>query len=260
MKRFKTFIKEDQYLNNQGDKFIWNPSDISTDSSSVTEAIFESDEEWMGTANASHGTFYGDSSQKREAMNQWVANAKKIHTPNKLDANEEHAMFSYTGSGYRSINKYHRTGEQYDEDHKHHQPLKNILDQTKDLDSAIDKHPTEHNAHVWRGIYKTRNQPSHFSKMKKGDTFHDKGYVSTSFNPQVAQTFNGEHGHIVHIKVPKGSKALHPLSHDGYPSKMENELILPRNSRFRYEGKTKHFDGTIIHHLSHIPGDDNEKI
>ena len=164
---------------------------------------------------------------------------------NKLTYPEMNTLNDYAGFEHTNLNRHHReNGEPFKEyPHK----IKYIENQTKHMDSAIGKHTTEDDAHVWRGVHKGVIDKL---KMKPGDTFHDKGYVSTSLNPLEAKSFSYDN-HVMHIYLPKGSKALHLPSH-GLGNQREDEVILPRNSKFKYNGSEMK-GNTTIHHLTHIP-------
>ena len=116
---------------------------------------------------------------------------------------------------------------------------------TPHLDSIIGKHKLDNDTHFWRGI-------DYNPRLKKGDILHDKGYVSTSLNPRISRVFGTDH--IMHIKAPKGSSAIQVNTVLGEHSRnYEHEVILPRNSKFRYEGSKEGKYGTTVHTLTHIP-------
>jgi hypothetical protein len=91
--------------------------------------------------------------------------------------------------------------------------------------------------------------------------------ISTSFNPHVASEFSRIYRHtpdntkaeyhLAHINVPKGSKVIY-LNPHGKGITHEHEVLLPRDSKFKYMGKDIHkipntVDEYHIHHLTHIP-------
>ena len=248
-------------MNNAGDKYIWNPGDVNISSGSTLGNVQESadDSEWLGTENPhSKIQLWGDDLDKN------IENTKKLYKPSKhgLLTRESEALHHYTGSGYMVMNSLNRHGElpkflsniPKEQKAKHIEDFNNRNDY---LDSAIKKHSTDHPIHLWRGIHKDV-----IDKFKEGSHFTDPGFTSTTTHPQVAAKFAQRHGnsnHLVHIKVPKGSSVIHPLSHQSSASRTENEVILPRNSKFRYDGVTEHkenpndFGVTFVHHLTHIP-------
>jgi hypothetical protein len=80
----------------------------------------------------------------------------------------------------------------------------------------------------------------------------------------------------MHIKVPKGSNALYLEHHGLSENSGEHEVLLGRKAKFKHNGTTEHeivhdhgrngdnkslLDYKIIvHHLTHIPGEQNEEI
>ncbi len=78
-------------------------------------------------------------------------------------------------------------------------------------------------------------------KDKTKNTFTDKAFVSTTRNEAVAKSFKGKDGYILKITLPTGTKRI---KSEDFHSKMESEeeITLPRNSRFRidlYNQKTR---------------------
>ena len=230
-----------------------------------------SEEHWLGTSNPER--LYKDHSDDQMhssgAYNKLREDKSKLHNRVELTKGETNSIDHYTGSLHKNLNRYHRGqplkeyGEGDSERDFWHIP-EYLNMKTERLDSAIGKHTTEHPSHVWRGV-----SADVMDKLKPGDTFHDKGYVSTSMRPRTAEGFTKGTGpehrirHMMHIKLPVGTKAISP---DNYPETspmMEHEVILPRNSKFRYEGSSIHqapdssngYKGNIyhVHHLTHIP-------
>lgn len=73
--------------------------------------------------------------------------------------------------------------------------------------------------------------PEQWEESQREDNFVDGGYPSVAWKKETAGTFGN---HVITIKAPKGSRAI-------YGSKNENEIILPRNSKFE-----KQSDGTWL--------------
>ncbi len=70
--------------------------------------------------------------------------------------------------------------------------------------------------------------PSFLAGVRVGDTFTDKGYVSTSLLQRVTRGF-GDRVTPIEIHIPSGSHVAAPSD------RMEHELILPRDSTFRVD-------------------------
>ena len=168
----------------------------------------------------------------------------KLHNNKKLSDHEVNSINEYTRYAHEDINGYHRGLRP--NAIKHHK--ENMIKHTEHIDSAIAKHTTKEDAHVWRGIH---GKIIKTLKLNPGDEFHDKGFVSTSFHPAEAKSFSSDN-HVMRIYLPKGSKALHLNSHKIGWEQKEDEVLLPRNSKFKYNGSFKH-GNTIVHSITHIP-------
>ena len=167
---------------------------------------------------------------------------KSIHDKVSVPENELKSLDYYGGQGHININHHLRND------------IEDLRTQgfSKNLNSLISKHITEHPIHVWRGVDSNK---LNLNNMKSGDVFHDKGFVSTSLNPNVAKGLISnlkETKHLMHIEVPKGSKAVSRSLY--FPHSSEDEVLLPSGSKFRYNGQTIDKDNDyIIHHLTHLP-------
>jgi hypothetical protein len=98
-----------------------------------------------------------------------------------------------------------------------------------DLDSAIkNAPPLSNDAVVYRGLKARLN-------LKAGDIFTDAGFVSTSFDENVAKKFKGLSGTVVEMRIPKGSRALVMRSADDRNLRynQEQELLFGRDRQFR---------------------------
>lgn len=72
--------------------------------------------------------------------------------------------------------------------------------------------------------------------MQPGAVFKDKGFISTTINPDLAfEAYDGEADWKIHINVPKGSKGIYVAEKSNYA--WEKELLLPRNSEMKVTGK-----------------------
>jgi hypothetical protein len=259
MKRFKQFIKEDSsvYLNSNYDKFHWFSGNLNEDSALSEEIILEDTGDWLGTDNPNARI-----GLNREVLNKSVDSGKTLHGKKyniPINDDRQTAIWNYTGSGHRFMNHLHRNGEMHPDSFK---PRESLEKDSGILDNLIADHTTLKSAHLWRGI-----GPDAIKHMntKVGQVFHDKGFVSTTFHPEVAKKFAerntpvSEDLHLIHIKLPKESKALHPLTYDSGAMRTENEVIMPRGSKFRYDGneqsKNEYGDKFTLHHLTHIPGE-----
>jgi hypothetical protein len=246
MKRFKQFITESEEDNS---KFGWGTDQLLdyTSNSGGGSGLFEGDEKWLGSDNL-------------ENHEQDHSDGEKIHPRQNLSHAKENSVNTYTNTGYKNINSYHRTGDIADQYYSASDP-EEIKEISNDLDHVISNHKADHNIHLWRGIGREAVKKL---RLNRGDIKHltDKGYVSTSLSPDKALNFSKANGstHVMHIKVTKGSNVLYPLKYK-LGKKWEHEVILPRNAKFIHTGRTEHegfnSDGDptkfTIHHLEHIP-------
>lgn len=89
---------------------------------------------------------------------------------------------------------------------------------------AFDKNAISTKADIttFRGI---KSDP--FDKLKPGDSFVDKGFISTSANARWAQRM-AKGGPLIEIQIPKGTKIV-----GGIAESQESELLLRPGSKFR---------------------------
>lgn len=134
-------------------------------------------------------------------------------------------MEQYSGDGaYESLNSALRKGESLGG------AQKNLASA---MDEEIDKLPrVPQNMNVYRGVYKGREV---FGSMEPGDTFSDKSYVSTTATRKIADGFSNDF--VMKIQVKKGSKGAFIKEISEYSE--ENELLLPRGSKFRVVSKAE---------------------
>lgn len=235
MKRFKSFIKED--VDDLG-KYTWGSDDLipSFTSASGGSGLYEENDKWAGI----------------EDHREQYTRSMKIHNKSPITADEHRSTEYYGRNGHAHINNHLRgkrtisnllIGKDTLEDHKNN------------IDSIVNKHSLNHNTHLWRGM---RNSAIRKFKVGKDNhVLHDKGFVSTSLNPSVARDFsspNDKNHHLIHIKVPKGSKALYMNKHGtGNHEYNEDEVLLPRDSKFKYSHSTKDDLNNIhVHHYDYI--------
>lgn len=247
IKTFKQSINED--LDNSG-RFKWDTSSVGLDVGQGDYAggsgLYEASEKWKGVDDEDT-PFYPDEH-------------KNIQGRLKLSDDEKRSGSYYTYGGKETTPDGHKNIN----DHLRgkfklfHRIPKDVLnDHVKNIDSLIDKHTLNHNTHVWRGI--TNKAVKKFGIGKKDHILHDKGFVSTSMDPEQARKFsNGieksdslKPDHLVHIRLPKGTKAAYLHNSIGYGD--EHEVLLPRDSRFKYSHTTQDHDGLIkTHHYDYL--------
>lgn len=181
-----------------------------------------------------HASFT-DTASRRHSQQMYDA-VPKASAAN-LTAGHKAAIKAYTGSGYTTINNYHRhvlngtqtmgpTDQEYAKKH------------TANLDAAFAKQPAlEHDLITYRG---TRNANKMFGAVgeKVGGEFVDHGYTSTSSHAAVGGGFGGgtagataETSTLIRVLHPAGSKVLKPSEVGGFGDS-EREILTPRGTRY----------------------------
>lgn len=96
-------------------------------------------------------------------------------------------------------------------------------------------------------VYRGMEDPFSFAKqlkrgafqMRPGDEFHDKGFISTSENPEVAARFAKEGGFMMRITIPKGTRSLDMNKTINDKPAWEKEHVLQSGTRFKFLGYAK---------------------
>lgn len=162
--------------------------------------------------------------------------------PEQLTGAEQWAISEYTGNGYIPINDKLRgtrtslleAGMYTAEAVAYREKAEKLI---PDLDSAIKRAKPIPNDMV---VYRTA--PDIFlkqvSSLGPGTVLKDKGFVSTSLGNERADSAVGSSNQVgLSIALPAGSKGM-------YVQKLsevygEHEVLLPRNSKFRYLGRNR---------------------
>jgi hypothetical protein len=169
------------------------------------------------------------------------------------DTSQEQGTYleDYTMNAYGPINQYLRTGK-WQEDNDSYLDKSDFEEYRNALDYVIDRTETPRDMLLYRGV----SGVDKFDTLKEGDTFKDKGYASTTTEPEQLWSFMStalggtydsrtpQTGVVLQISVPKGSKVLSVNRYfkgvgEAYgPSESireENEHIFPRNTKFRVD-------------------------
>ena len=158
----------------------------------------------------------------------WVhSNAQKNLTGDTSHIGQDHmkSIQNWTTPAYRGINTVARGGEGNSSSKR----------DAENLSHAVNGHALPNSTHVYRGIHSPHSD--HLNTLSKGDTFHIKGFASTTLDP-IRATHFAKGRDILHMTLPKGQKALY-VSHPHLNSwESEREMLLPHNSHFKYLGHT----------------------
>jgi hypothetical protein len=152
------------------------------------------------------------------------------------------ALEEYTnGSGtYYDINGMLREGQSYVEDLRLSPNAVSVINgYIASLDALIDAAPPlPEPTLTYRGIVSPA--ADQFLALRPGDSFTDAGFVSTSWDRQVAENFTIDKGAILEVINPAGTKGVSTL---GYEMEVlnqyapEKEWLLPRGTTFDVIGK-----------------------
>ena len=147
-----------------------------------------------------------------------------------LSASVKKHIRSYTHIAYIDINKYLRKADSYPDPH--------IADDILALKTAIENSPPlQGRLTVYRAVNRQRT-------LGRGDTFTNKGFVSTSLNKNKAVQYMKASCCLFKIQLKKGAQALfiEPLSQNI----ADEEILLPMGVKFHVI-KTERFDkGTLV--------------
>lgn len=160
----------------------------------------------------------------------------------KLSKEQLEAAYAYTHRSDGVINNHLRGLPPPNEYHKQNLPgakahptdeehAANIERFKKNLDDAISSHPIPRDMTVYRGMI-----TKHLGDLEIGAEIEDHGYMSTSVDRSIAESFAGagykKESAVLQIKLPKGHHAA-PIQgkFDG-----EKEMLLPRGMKMRVVG------------------------
>lgn len=131
------------------------------------------------------------------------------------------ALDYYQGSGFINVNASLRGlpgGGTFEADEL-------TQDMIRQIDAAVAQNELSHDSVLWRG-FAPRQLGVDDVRDLVGKTVQDEGFVSTSLEERIAQSFAFSHdGVVARIVARKGTNAAY------IPS--EKEVLLPRGKRFR---------------------------
>lgn len=171
---------------------------------------------------------------------------------------EREALSAYQGHFYREINAYLRNPKT--KGNLSPDIVVKVKTIVKDLDKLMKASPPlEADLLTYRGYSDVNGMATRLRAMKVGDTYEEKGYVSSSLKESVANSgyFAGSGGKVVEIVNLKGDKGIFV---DGFKIQTsddftEAEWLMPRNTTFKIVANNGNTIRAIaIEHLP-IPGE-----
>ena len=133
--------------------------------------------------------------------------------------------------------------------------------QVAHIDRAIARQKTPHRVKVYRGLRMSREEAMEMFGDKINTVVTEKSYLSTGLREQVARKY-GQSGVYLEIDVPQGTpgyfapyRALAPEPTPNSILRMfgEDELLLPRNTRYRIKEIVDRPDGTVLVRAELVP-------
>jgi hypothetical protein len=169
----------------------------------------------------------------------------KIEELYKPTDGEDFAAYEYQGSNYTVINKFSRVNPDYTfESRENFDPQTNsyIIDNIDKIDRAIDAYKITEEVEVYRGASVTKEKfDEMFANLDVGDFHIDSAYLSTSTDPSIGVKFavrklitdKDRIPVLFKAKLLPGQRALRVKELTQADALEENELLLPRNSKFK---------------------------
>ena len=187
-------------------------------------ADFSAMKDWSKSALEKH--LAGKHDQSTHGGGKGTTKYSKYPSVETLE--EEHpewmtSFMNYTGTGHITTNGYLRGTLPYSVNEEA------MNERVTALDEFIEAMPPSTSARtVYRGLESEMGEK--VKALKKGDSFTDKAFSSTSFDREVAERFSETKPTILVINAPAGTKGIDTVSWFG--AAFEAELLLPRNTTF----------------------------
>jgi hypothetical protein len=167
-----------------------------------------------------------DYAKDKEKAQEWFADTHyEFFAKKELTEADRSVARDYVTHRYKPLNDTLRGKRMPDKYH---------YDEVGSMDKMINSWSAPDDVIVYRG-----GDSTVWESLEVGDTLEDKGYTSTSVSPEHAKAFSASNRSkkYLQIRVPKGSHAVPASS-------IEQELVLPRGSKFLVTGE--HTDGQYV--------------
>ena len=167
---------------------------------------------------------YADASKAHYFVEE---NKEVLYENNVKTEKQKEAIADYTRFAFTPINGYLRG----DKHSYREEDVDKLKEKIETIDSCFNGSLNK-NMITYRAIRFNED----FKKPKVGDVIENKGYSSTSINPE---SIHESLGRIIMLKVKKGTKALY-IDNNTSNISGENELLFPRNMKIKI---TKDYTG-----------------
>ena len=175
-----------------------------------------------------HAEYLNKNKEAKRLEKEYIANKKK------WDVKEKDAIEDYTSDGFEEVNKGLRYNDKVS--------LKNKKETIENLDKSIEKYGSDlSGVMLYRGL-----KGEYMENYKVGDTYEEKGFMSTSINKSVSvDVFARNAGKQSLIRI--NSRKLKGL-YISNEEQREYEAILPRNTKLKIVNIQKE-NGIIIYEM-----------
>jgi hypothetical protein len=234
--------REDSVIPNIDD-ILAEAEDISSPAKELKTEITGDEIQDTGTASEQPATV--SELPEVESLEGTEVDDVKIEELYKPTDGEDYAAYQYQGSNYTVINKFSRVNPDYTfESRENFDPQTNsyIIDNIDKIDRAINAYKITEEVEVYRGTSVTKEKFDElFANLNAGDFNIDSAYLSTSTDPSIGVKFavrklvtdKDRIPVLFKAKLLPGQRALRVKDLTKADGLKENELLLPRNSKFK---------------------------
>lgn len=191
----------------------------------------------------------------RQRTNQVLVQGQQLDWYKGISDNQREAMKKYTGTYSGDMNAVLRRNKAVDDPEGINRLINDLHDSLKDVKTAEE-------VTVYRGASKAVlcDYKDSSDADIEGIFLRDKGFMSTSFDRNVAQGFayeNGSDAVLIEYNVPKGTHAIYLQGTSTCSSAFEEELLVDCKTAFRVD-RVSHEDGLMILHATILLEDEDE--
>lgn len=182
--------------------------------------------------------FFAEDETKRwasENYGDWLDKIQ-INKYNYTSKNVNDLLYGYSGNMDKIYNQMLRGKINYNK-----KDTQRYTRNTNKINNAISKLKLKENIQVWRWTSKVEfKKLFKNTKIKKGDTFTDKAFMSTALVADLLENFakSRKYDCLLKLYLPKGTKGAYIDFYDKYHMLNECEFLLPTNTSFVFRKNT----------------------